>query len=104
MDVARLDSDAINLPPTTFHVFDLLQRFAATSRPQAEQKGLSFRVVPTVIQVRTDAVQLGRIVGNLISNAVRYTERGGVVVGCRRRDGKFWLEVWDSGVGIPADC
>lgn len=53
--------------------------------------------------MRIDAVQLGRIVGNLISNAVRYAERGGVVVGCRRRGGKIWLEVWDSGVGIPAD-
>ena len=53
--------------------------------------------------MRTDAVQLGRIVGNLISNAVRYTETGGVVVGCRRRAGKVWLEVCDSGVGIPSD-
>jgi signal transduction histidine kinase len=48
-------------------------------------------------------VQLGRIIGNLISNAVRYTEQGGVVVGCRRQGGKTWVEIWDTGVGIPAD-
>ena len=103
MDVARLDSDAIVLDPTTFSINGLMQRFAAMNLPQAESKGIKLKVVQTDILVRTDAVQLGRIVGNLISNAVRYTETGGVVVGCRRRAGKVWLEVCDSGVGIPSD-
>jgi CheY-like chemotaxis protein len=53
--------------------------------------------------VHSDPVLLHRIVGNLLSNAVRYTERGGILIACRRQGGKTWLEVWDTGIGIPAD-
>jgi CheY-like chemotaxis protein len=53
--------------------------------------------------VTSDAALLQRIVGNLLGNAIRYTAQGGVVVGCRRRQGLLHIEVWDSGIGIPAD-
>ena len=55
--------------------------------------------------MRTDFIQLERILLNLVSNAVRYTDRGGVVVGCRCRGGEAWIEVWDLGIGIPpSEC
>jgi CheY-like chemotaxis protein len=61
------------------------------------------RCVPTGLAARTDPVLFQRIVGNFIDNALRYSRRGGVVVGCRRRQGKTYIEVWDSGIGIPVD-
>ena len=72
-------------------------------QPVAESKGLRLRCVPAKLIVRTDPVLLQRILGNFIDNALRYTKHGGVVVGCRRRQGKLFVEVWDSGIGIPAD-
>jgi CheY-like chemotaxis protein len=64
---------------------------------------LSFRVVSSNAWVRSDFILLERIMLNLVSNAVRYTSAGGVVVGCRRRGQQVRIEVWDSGPGIPED-
>jgi CheY-like chemotaxis protein/anti-sigma regulatory factor (Ser/Thr protein kinase) len=71
--------------------------------PVAKQKGLSLRVMKTSTYVCTDATLFERIVRNLLSNAVRYTDRGGVLLGCRRQDGGVRVEVWDTGRGIPPD-
>ncbi|HXU93337.1 MAG TPA: ATP-binding protein, partial [Gallionella sp.] len=71
--------------------------------PEAHLKGLTLRVGDTRSIGHTDPVLFQRIVGNLVSNAIRYTARGGVLVGCRKREGKVWVEVWDTGIGIPAD-
>jgi len=68
---------------------------------EAKLKGLRLRHRRTSALAHTDPILLRRIVGNLISNAVRYTKKGGVLVAARRRAGKLWIEVWDSGVGIP---
>ena len=57
-------------------------------------------MAPTHCAVRTDAVLLERVLGNLVSNAIRYTQRGKVLVGCRRRPGGVELQVWDTGIGI----
>ncbi len=62
----------------------------------AREKGLSLRVVPSSAWVRSDFILLERILLNLVSNAVRYTSRGGVVVGCRRRGEQLRIEVWDT--------
>ena len=59
--------------------------------------------MPCLSWVRSDPILLERILLNLVSNAVRYTARGGVVVGCRRRAGAVRIDVWDSGIGIPRD-
>lgn len=55
----------------------------------------------SALSVCTDPMLCERIIGNLLSNAIRYTEKGGVVIGCRRRQGTLWVEVWDTGLGIP---
>jgi CheY-like chemotaxis protein len=81
----------------------MLDRLEATYSGQAVRKGLSLRLPPASAWVSSDAVLLERILGNLISNAVRYTCRGGVVVLCRRRGEALRIEVVDSGPGIPAD-
>ena len=88
---------------TDFPIAHLLRRIEATFAAAAREKGLRLRVVPSSAWVRSDAILLERILLNLVSNAVRYTARGGVVVGCRRRGEQLRIEVWDSGPGIPED-
>jgi CheY-like chemotaxis protein len=68
---------------------------------QAEAKGLHYVYVPTALVVRSDPALLERILRNFLSNAVRYTSSGRIIVGCRRSGGQVRLEVWDSGIGIP---
>jgi CheY-like chemotaxis protein/anti-sigma regulatory factor (Ser/Thr protein kinase) len=86
-----------------FPVNSVLQRIEATFATAAREKGLRLRVVPSSAWVRSDAVLLERILLNLVSNAVRYTSSGGIVVGCRRGTGGLRIEVWDSGIGISED-
>lgn len=100
LDVSRLDTGAVTPHVTAFELNGLLQRLAGGFTPAANQKGLSLRVVPTSLAVRADIVLLERILINLLSNAVRYTERGGIVLCCRPRAGRVRIEVWDTGIGI----
>ena len=100
LDVSRLDTGAVTPHVTAFSLHGLFERLAAGFAPMAHHKGLQLRVLPTRLAVRTDVVLLERILINFLSNAVRYTERGGIVLGCRRRAGRVRIEVWDSGIGI----
>ena len=86
-------------------ITDLVGRVVPQYAGQAERQGLRLRWrVPAHASVQTDPLLLERMLGNLLSNALRYTVRGGVLVGARRRGGQWWLQVWDTGVGIaPAD-
>lgn len=101
LDLSRLDAGVVSGDIRDFALDSMLHKVIAAHAPDAEAKGLALRCGHFGIHVRTDPVLLHRIVGNFIANAIRYTERGGVLLGCRRRGGKRWLEVWDTGVGIP---
>ena len=101
LDISRLDMRRVETHPTDFPASQLLSRLAATFDPAAQAKGLRLRLRPSRCTIRSDPVLLERIVANLVANAIRYTERGGVLVGGRVRDGKFAIEVWDTGIGIP---
>jgi PAS domain S-box-containing protein len=103
LDVSKLDAGVVTPNVTDFAIAELIAQAAAVHRPEAELKRLRLRIVPSTLTARTDPVLMTRMLGNLIDNAIRYTERGGVVVGCRRRCGKVWIEVWDSGIGIADD-
>lgn len=104
LDVSKLDAGVVSANVCDFAVDELLNALSTSHAPEAASKGLrlQLRVRPGVIG-RTDPVLLTRIVGNLVSNAIRYTDKGGVLVACRPRMGKLWLEVWDTGIGIAAD-
>jgi signal transduction histidine kinase len=103
LDISKLDAGVFAPRIEDFSIQPLLQRMESGFGPAAREKGLKLRIVPSRLVVRSDPVLLERIVLNLVSNAVRYTTRGGIVVGCRRRNGGAHIEVWDSGMGIPAD-
>jgi PAS domain S-box-containing protein len=103
LDISKLDAGVVQPDVCDFAVADLLAGLAAVHAPEARRKGLRYRQREPALHARTDPRLLRRIVGNLLANAVRYTERGGVLVGCRRRGGKNWIEVWDSGIGVPQD-
>lgn len=103
LDLSKLDAGVVTPIVKDFAIADLFDSLRASHAPEARLKGLRLRFVPCTWTCRTDLVLLRRSLGNLIENALRYTVRGGVIVACRRRLGKTWIEVWDSGIGIAAD-
>jgi signal transduction histidine kinase len=102
LDISKLDSGAWAVSATSFPVAPLLARLADDYGPQAAECGLTMRVVPSSAFLATDRALFQRAMGNLVSNAIRYTRRGHILIGCRRRQGKVSVEVWDTGIGIPA--
>ena len=103
LDISKLDAGVLTPQLEDFPLATLLQRMENNFAAEARAKGLRLRVRPCHLAVRSDPLLLERIVMNLVSNAVRYTERGGIVVGCRRRGKRVRIDVWDSGIGIPED-
>lgn len=104
LEVARLDDGTLPLQVGPLPLTPLLDCTALQFAAQAHAKGLAFRVRASALCVLSDAYQLRRVLANLVSNAIRHTPKGGVLVRCRVRGSTAWLQVWDSGVGIaPAD-
>ena len=103
LDISKLDAGVTKPTLSEFPVANLLKKVESTFGQAAQEKKLSLHVVSCGAWVRSDFVLLERIVFNLVSNAVRYTARGGLVVGCRRRGAELRIEVWDTGIGIPPD-
>lgn len=101
LDLSRLESGALTPRLARVAVAPLLARVVQELRPQAVAKGLALRVVPTRLAVRSDAALLERVVRNLVANAIRYTERGGIVVGARPLGAEVAVDVVDTGIGIP---
>src|SRR5882672_6039957 len=103
LDISKLDAGVLAPSISDFPVDHLLKRIETTFAATAREKGLRLRVVSSRAWVRSDFILLERILLNLVSNAVRYTKRGGVVIGCRRCNGRLRIDVCDSGIGIPQD-
>lgn len=102
LDLSKLDAGVVAARPQCFSVSKLFQQVANQFQPVAQAREIRLAFAPTRLWVYSDPVLVERILGNLISNALRYAERGRVLVGVRRV-GREWLrfEVWDSGKGIP---
>lgn len=103
LDVSRLDIDALHAQRRSVALGPFLETIADSHRRSAQAKGLRLICRPTQLWADTDPHLLRRMVGNLVSNAVRYTHRGGVLVGVRCRGESLRIEVWDTGIGINAD-
>lgn len=103
LDFSRLEAGVIEANPQPFPLQPMLRKLEAEFAPQAEQKQLVFRLRDTPAICHTDPSLLELVLRNLIANAVRYTERGGLLIACRRpRAGLAVIEVWDTGIGIPS--
>ncbi|MFW5661215.1 MAG: hybrid sensor histidine kinase/response regulator, partial [Oceanicaulis sp.] len=103
LDISRLDAGGVTPRPTVFSLGELITETAAQFAPAAEAKGLALKVMPCRLAVLSDRGLMTSVVQNLISNAVRYTERGTVLVGARRSGKEVRLQVIDTGPGVPED-
>lgn len=103
LDISRLDAGVIRPNPTAFPIQTLLGRLGADYEALAAEKELGLMVFPCDAVVVSDPSLLERILRNLLSNAVRYTHQGRISVECRRRGDTLRIDVWDTGIGIPAD-
>jgi PAS domain S-box-containing protein len=100
LDIARLESGTMRADVINFSIAEAFEHLERQFAPLAERRGLRFRVTRPGCRVRSDRVLLRRVLQNLVSNALRYTQRGGVLLGCRRRGDFVQIEVWDTGPGI----
>lgn len=103
LDISRLDAGVVEVHRRPFAVTPLLDRICRDHAEEAKTKGIALTLKPSDVTVDSDPVLLERIVRNLISNAVRYTDIGRIVVGCRRRGPMLSIQIWDTGRGIPQD-
>jgi Na+/proline symporter/signal transduction histidine kinase/CheY-like chemotaxis protein len=103
LDVSKLDGGAVRAKPTTFRLDELLWGLSEEFTAIAAERGLGFTTVRSGLGVRSDPILLRRILQNFLSNAMRYTPEGRVLLGCRRRGDKVLIEVWDTGIGIPEE-
>ena len=100
LDMSRLEAGGLVPEPRDLPLMEVLEPLASEFRVLARERGLSFAMVPTRAWVHTDPQLLRRILQNFLANAVRYTARGGVLLGVRRRGDRMRVEVWDTGPGI----
>ncbi|MDB5396808.1 MAG: hybrid sensor histidine kinase/response regulator [Rhodospirillales bacterium] len=103
LDISKLDAGAVSPEIIDFPIATLLGPLATEHMVQARDRGLTLRYVPSRAVVQSDVRLLRRIIQNLLSNAIRYTQSGGVLLGCRHCGDGIRIEVWDTGSGIPSD-
>src|SRR5262245_12240418 len=101
LDISRLDTGAMKPEIATFRIDDLMRQLEVEFTPLAREKGLKLLFVPCSLTVRSDRRLLRRLLQNLVSNAIKYTPNGRVLIGCRRRRSKLRIDVYDTGLGIP---
>jgi two-component system CheB/CheR fusion protein len=104
LDINLIEVGAVKVAFTDVPVADLLNRMRVDLTDQAESQGLKLIVMPCRLSIRTDPPLLEQMLRNLLSNALKYTPRGRVLLGCRRRLGKLRIEIWDTGRGIPTSA
>lgn len=103
LDISKLDSGRAEVHVTAVSLQRLMQQLGDEMAPLARQKGLRLHIVPSTATVASDATYLRRILQNLLSNAIRYTDSGAVLLGARRSGNNVLVEVHDTGPGIPQD-
>jgi len=101
LDISRLDAGAMTPSISSFKMADLMRSLEIEFAPAARAKGLKLTFVPCSLPVESDRLLLRRLLQNFISNAIKYTPNGRVLVGCRRHGPSLQIKVYDTGVGIP---
>ena len=100
LDITRIDTGGVEVHPAPVRMRELFARLRLHFEPIAFEKGLQLSFHGEQHVVQADPVLLERVLRNLVSNAIRYTDDGGVLVSCRPRQGQLLVQVWDSGIGI----
>ncbi|MCA0278900.1 MAG: response regulator [Proteobacteria bacterium] len=103
LDISKLDAGIVTVTTETVSLRDLFRDLHGEFSGEARQRGLHWRVIDTSLRVESDPMMLRRILNNLLSNAFRYTAKGSVLLGCRRRGDTVEIQVLDTGPGIPGD-
>jgi signal transduction histidine kinase len=101
LDISRLDTGVMRPELVNFRIDELLRQLEVEFTPLAREKSLELIFMPCSLTVRSDRRLLRRLLQNLVSNAIKYTPKGRVLVGCRRRRGRLRIDVLDTGLGIP---
>jgi signal transduction histidine kinase len=102
-DLARIESSQIKVNKTIVHLPELLRELDLQYQPAAQVKKLELRTRSKQFDIYTDNQLLKRILGNLVMNAIKFTDKGGVILACRATQKGIRFEVWDTGIGIPKD-
>ncbi|WP_288431460.1 PAS domain-containing hybrid sensor histidine kinase/response regulator [uncultured Agrobacterium sp.] len=102
LDISRLDTGSMKPRVAPVPLNELLKRIETDFAPMAREKNLKLVVMPTSLMVRSDINLLRRLIQNLVSNAIKYTVSGKVLIGARRRGKDVVIQVMDSGIGIPS--
>jgi signal transduction histidine kinase len=102
LDISRLDAGAMKPEVVSLRIDEILRQLEVEFTPLAHSKGLQLDFVPCSLAVRSDRRLLRRLLQNLVSNAIKYTPEGRVLVGCRRHGAALRIDVYDTGIGIPA--
>ena len=102
LDINQIEAGTVQAEISTFPIGDMLERLRGEFSYHADTKRLLLRFVPTSLSIVSDPRLLEQILRNLISNAIKYTANGKVLIGCRRHGDRLRIEVWDSGVGIDS--
>ena len=103
LDINRIEAGAVDVTPASFGLDALLAEIVQGLAGKAEANGLKLRWVRSGLTVMSDRRHLATMIRNVLANALKYTARGGVVIGARRCGDQVHIEVWDSGIGIPPD-
>ena len=103
LDITRIDSGGVEVNPENFELADIFRKVRLHFEPAAFEKGLALRIRGGKHVALADPLLVERIVRNLVSNAIRYTRDGSVLLSCRRRGDRLLLQVWDTGPGIRAE-
>ncbi|MDH5354169.1 MAG: hybrid sensor histidine kinase/response regulator [Gammaproteobacteria bacterium] len=103
LDISKLDAGIVTIEKKAFSVKSLFDGLASEFIPVAKEKGISIRFVTSSLYIDSDRQAVERILRNLISNAIRYTDQGRVLVGCRRRSDSVVVSVYDTGIGIDPE-
>ncbi len=101
LDINEIESGVVHAQLRQFPINDMLERLQGEFAYLAQAQGLALTVMPCSLDVTSDPRLLEQMVRNLLSNALKYTKRGQVLLGCRRRSGQLSIEIWDTGIGIP---
>lgn len=103
LDISKLEAGAVVWRSANFSMDEFFVALKSVFLVKAKRKHLQLRMRRSDFVAYTDRTLLRRIVGNFVDNAIRYTSKGGVLIACRRHAGKQWIEIWDTGMGIPQE-